>query len=97
MSDAAYNPELSWLSFNWRVLAMAMDPSTPLFEKLRFLVRGHRTVPHVTLVLRPSPAAPSRPEHHAHNTRRASLPLTLPPLHPSNPDPPPVHHRPQPG
>lgn len=38
MSDAAYNPELSWLSFNWRVLAMAMDPSSPLFEKLRFLV-----------------------------------------------------------
>lgn len=38
MSDAAYNPELAWLSFNWRVIAMAMDPSTPLFEKLRFVV-----------------------------------------------------------
>lgn len=36
-SDAVYNHELSWLSFNWRVLAMAQDPATPLFERLRFV------------------------------------------------------------
>ena len=32
-----YNHEINWLSFNWRVIAMAMDPSTPLFERLRFI------------------------------------------------------------
>jgi len=36
-SDAVYNHELSWLSFNWRVLSMAMKPETPVFERLRFL------------------------------------------------------------
>lgn len=36
-SDAVYNHEINWLSFNWRVIAMAMDPSTPLFERLRFI------------------------------------------------------------
>ena len=34
-SDAVYNAELSWLAFNWRVLAMALDPLVPLFERLR--------------------------------------------------------------
>jgi polyphosphate kinase len=29
--------ELSWLSFNERVLEMAEDQSIPLFERIRFL------------------------------------------------------------
>eukprot|EP00850_Spirogloea_muscicola_P016700 SM000137S00478 [mRNA] locus=s137:341337:347444:- [translate_table: standard] len=37
LSDAVYNKELSWLAFNWRVMGMALDHSTPLFERLRFL------------------------------------------------------------
>lgn len=37
-SDSAYNVELAWLAFNWRVLSMAaVTQSTPLFEKLQFL------------------------------------------------------------
>ena len=32
-----YNRELSWLSFNERVLQEADDPSVPLFEKIKFL------------------------------------------------------------
>lgn len=39
-----YNHELSWLSFNWRVLAMAQDPSTPLFERLRFVAIAARNL-----------------------------------------------------
>ena len=31
------NRELSWLKFNERVLAQAMDPSLPLMERLRFV------------------------------------------------------------
>jgi len=31
------NPELSLLSFNERVLNMALKPSTPLLERLKFL------------------------------------------------------------
>eukprot|EP00271_Cylindrocystis_brebissonii_P022321 TRINITY_DN854_c0_g1_i2.p1 TRINITY_DN854_c0_g1~~TRINITY_DN854_c0_g1_i2.p1 ORF type:complete len:1017 (+),score=208.66 TRINITY_DN854_c0_g1_i2:402-3452(+) len=36
-SDEVYNKELSWLAFNWRVLYMALDCRTPLFERLRFV------------------------------------------------------------
>ncbi|HEX9952373.1 MAG TPA: polyphosphate kinase 1 [Rubricoccaceae bacterium] len=30
------NRELSWIDFNWRVLAQALDPSIPLAERVRF-------------------------------------------------------------
>ncbi|MFW5955148.1 MAG: polyphosphate kinase 1, partial [Rhodothermales bacterium] len=32
-----FNRELSWLDFNWRVVAQAMDERNPLFERVRFL------------------------------------------------------------
>ena len=32
-----FNRELSWLDFNWRVIYLAMDPRTPLLERVRFL------------------------------------------------------------
>jgi polyphosphate kinase len=32
-----FNRELSWLDFNWRVLFQALDPRTPLLERVRFI------------------------------------------------------------
>ena len=32
-----FNRELSWLDFNWRVFAQAMDERTPLLERVRFV------------------------------------------------------------
>ena len=32
-----YNRELSWLSFNYRVLQEAKDSSVPLYERIKFL------------------------------------------------------------
>jgi polyphosphate kinase len=32
-----FNRDISWLSFNYRVLQEAMDPSLPLYERIKFL------------------------------------------------------------
>ncbi|MCW3461827.1 polyphosphate kinase 1 [Chitinophaga nivalis] len=37
MSVPLYNRDLSWLSFNYRVLLMAADPQVPLYERIKFL------------------------------------------------------------
>ncbi|MCB0046072.1 MAG: polyphosphate kinase 1 [Caldilineaceae bacterium] len=39
LSDPAlyFNKELSWIDFNWRVLALAMDERTPLLERVNFV------------------------------------------------------------
>jgi polyphosphate kinase len=36
-----FNRELSWLDFNWRVLAQARDPRVPLLERVRFVSITH--------------------------------------------------------
>ncbi|MDT7856938.1 polyphosphate kinase 1 [Rubrivirga sp. S365] len=32
-----FNRELSWIDFNWRVFYQALDPRTPLIERVRFI------------------------------------------------------------
>lgn len=37
MQTILFDRDLSWLSFNYRVLLMAADPKVPLYERVRFL------------------------------------------------------------
>ncbi|GEP95781.1 polyphosphate kinase 1 [Chitinophaga cymbidii] len=37
MQTVLFDRDLSWLSFNYRVLLMAADPKVPLYERVRFL------------------------------------------------------------
>lgn len=37
ISDNYFNREISWLSFNYRVLQEAKDPIVPLYERIKFL------------------------------------------------------------
>ena len=37
MGIPLYNRDLSWLSFNYRVLQMAADQQVPLYERIKFL------------------------------------------------------------
>ena len=48
--DSIMPKELSWLSFNARVLQEAADPSVPLIERVRFLgIYSSKTKTHVYL------------------------------------------------
>ncbi len=38
------NRELSWIDFNWRVLAQAFDASTPIAERVRFVAIAARNL-----------------------------------------------------
>ena len=49
MVDAAspllmFNRELSWIDFNWRVLAQAFDAATPIAERVRFVAIAARNL-----------------------------------------------------
>ena len=44
VNDKIFNPEMSWLAFNWRVLAAAADENIPAFERLRFLAISGRNL-----------------------------------------------------
>ena len=44
LNDKIFNPEMSWLAFNWRVLAAAADENIPAFERLRFLAISGRNL-----------------------------------------------------
>ena len=43
-SDPVFNAEMSWLAFNWRVLAMAANEEVPIFERLRFVAISARNL-----------------------------------------------------
>ena len=43
-SDTVFNAEMSWLAFNWRVLAMAANEEVPIFERLRFVAISARNL-----------------------------------------------------
>ncbi|MBN8590065.1 MAG: polyphosphate kinase 1 [Rhodothermia bacterium] len=39
-----FNRELSWLDFNWRVLAQAKDERWPILERIKFLAIAHSNI-----------------------------------------------------